>query len=172
MAKKKLKQEIVEDVEDVEACYKFSNKLTRDVVIEVLEVEKSNGLTPKNILERAKDSSSNLHNLFEWDNSVAAEKFRLEQARGLIQNIKIIVGEKMIRGFESVRVIVNDTGEMKNTYLPIMDILSNEEYREQKIVEALNNITYWRAKFQDLKELKPIFVSIDKVLKQRKRKKK
>jgi hypothetical protein len=42
-------------------------------------------ITPENVLERARDEKSELHKCFEWDDSVAAEKYRLTQARMLIQ---------------------------------------------------------------------------------------
>lgn len=37
--------------------------------------------TPKQIVDRARDKTSELHKCFEWDDSKAAERWRLEQAR-------------------------------------------------------------------------------------------
>jgi len=56
-------------------------------------------------------------------------------------------------------------GETTREYKPIMEILSKEEYRTQVIKQALENITYWKEKYSEYSELKPIFVSIDKVKK-------
>ena len=37
--------------------------------------------TPAQIVDMARDSSTELHKCFEWNDTVAAEKYRLEQAR-------------------------------------------------------------------------------------------
>jgi len=42
-------------------------------------------LTPDAIVDDAKSHDSPLHEHFEWDDSVAAGKFRIDQARGLIR---------------------------------------------------------------------------------------
>ena len=41
-------------------------------------------LTAKTTVEAARDEKSRLHNYFEWDNSIAGEKYREQQARTLI----------------------------------------------------------------------------------------
>lgn len=42
-------------------------------------------ITPEAVVEDARDPESPLHDEFEWDDSVAAEKYRLEQARRLLR---------------------------------------------------------------------------------------
>lgn len=46
-------------------------------------------LTPKLVLNEARAPESPLHSRFEWDDSEAAEKYRLAQAHELIQSVKI-----------------------------------------------------------------------------------
>lgn len=53
--------------------------------------QKNNGhLTPRAVVGAARNNRSPLHRFFDWDDAIAAEKFRLEQARDLIQHIKIV----------------------------------------------------------------------------------
>jgi len=40
-----------------------------------------NKISPQELLEKARNEDSELHKCFEWDDSVAAEKYRLIQAR-------------------------------------------------------------------------------------------
>lgn len=48
---------------------------------EMLEnLEKTVGLTPKNLVEASRDESAPLHNEFEWNDTKAAEKYRETQA--------------------------------------------------------------------------------------------
>lgn len=49
------------------------------------------GLTPKEIVNAAKAKRSPIHRVFEWNDSVAGEHYRLQQARLLIGNLRILV---------------------------------------------------------------------------------
>lgn len=46
-------------------------------------------LTPEYILKESWQRDSVLHNAFIWDNNIAAEHFRLQQARNLLNNIQV-----------------------------------------------------------------------------------
>lgn len=46
-------------------------------------------LTPKAVVETARDSKNVLHKFFDWDDQIAAGKWRLDQARTLIRAIRI-----------------------------------------------------------------------------------
>ncbi len=46
-------------------------------------------LTPEQVLDAARPDESPLHGFFEWDDSAAAEAYRIEQARELIRRVRI-----------------------------------------------------------------------------------
>ncbi len=46
-------------------------------------------ISPPIVLEDARDPKSPLHNAFEWDDSIAGEKYRLEQAGDIIRCYKV-----------------------------------------------------------------------------------
>lgn len=46
--------------------------------------------TPEALLERARPVASALHRLFEWDNAVAGERYRLEQAALYIRHVEYV----------------------------------------------------------------------------------
>jgi hypothetical protein len=50
-------------------------------------------ITPEALVDDARADDSPLHELFEWDNSVAAEKFRLHQARVVLKSVRYIEGQ-------------------------------------------------------------------------------
>lgn len=60
------------------------------LIIKALEREHGE-LRPKDVVAFAKPEDSPLHGFFEWDDDVAAEQYRLGQARQLIGRIKIEV---------------------------------------------------------------------------------
>jgi hypothetical protein len=160
---------------DTEIKYKETGKLNKEVIEEILDVQKEDGLTAENILERARDKENPLHDLFEWNNSQAGDSWRLHQARLLINEVKVIINQKEHYAFENIRVSIrtnNDNeSETRREYKPIVEILSSEEYRKQVIQTALENITYWKDKYSEYSELNPIFLSIEKVKKRLQKKK-
>ena len=54
-------------------------------------VEEHGTITPQMVLEEGRDSKSPLHKFFEWDDTKAAEKYRLAQAYAMIQATKFVV---------------------------------------------------------------------------------
>lgn len=55
------------------------------------EIAQGGRLTAKAVVEDARNEDSPLHAEFEWNDAKAAEKFRLEQARTLIQSFKVYI---------------------------------------------------------------------------------
>ena len=43
--------------------------------------------SPADVVEKAKDNFTELHKCFEWDDTTAAEKYRLHQARQITSNL-------------------------------------------------------------------------------------
>lgn len=71
----------------------FNSKVPAQVVgerIESLRAELGEGITPFQFLDDARPSSSPTHDLFQWDDSEAAERYREHQARKVLQTIRII----------------------------------------------------------------------------------
>lgn len=48
-------------------------------------------LLPEDVVDAARNPNSTMHSFFEWDDSEAAAKFRLVQARWLIRSVEIVV---------------------------------------------------------------------------------
>lgn len=71
-------------------------------------------LTPALVLQEATNPTHPLHNRFEWDDSVAAAKYRLDQAHELIRTVRVVYRDSSetdrgrdVRAFHAVR---SDTG--------------------------------------------------------------
>jgi hypothetical protein len=90
--------------------------------------------TAKEIVSAAKPKRSPLHDLFEWDDAEAANEYRLDTAQKIARCLLVEVhmvelpdGCTCVRAFESVR-----TGDAETRqYVPIIEALSNEDYRRQ-----------------------------------------
>ena len=82
-------------------------------------------LRPADVVEAARDPESPLHTHFEWDDTAAAAKWREEQARQLIRNIRIEVGDSVP---VSVRAFVSLPVDRQNGagYRRFADVIDNE----------------------------------------------
>ena len=70
-------------------------KVPADVVGKTMEkIEERDGkVTKESFLEESRPVSSPTHNMFEWNDAIAAEKYRLEQSSEIIRNIQIEIVE-------------------------------------------------------------------------------
>ena len=139
--------------------YKTSKRITKPVIEKIIEIEKT-GLTAEKVVAKARDKNSPLHKFFEWDDTHAAKEWRIQQARVLIHEIKVVIEDKEYVGFQNVTVQTTDGSQ--RLYLPVREVVSNKDLREQILQRALNQQEYWADEFNEFKELSLIFQSIKK----------
>lgn len=137
------------------------------------EIRKQRGqLTPAILLEESRSEDALLHNCFEWDDTEAAEKYRLNQSRLFIANVKVTVlddgGNKKA---ECVRAFVNVSDQShreSGVFVPIMEAISNRESRDAVLNNALMELQQFKNKYSSLCELSKVFEAIDAVATQQK----
>ena len=117
-------------------------------------------LEPENIVDAARDANNVLHPHFEWDDSVAAEAFRADQARDLVRSLTVDISrsnleEKHVRAF--VNVVTGD----QQGYVSTFTALSSEDLRKQVLQRAFAELEAWRARHAELSELARIFAAMD-----------
>lgn len=146
--------------------YKITKKLTKKRIDEILKIKKTQGLTAENIIKSARNPKNPLHNLFEWDNKIASEKYRIHQALLLINQIRIKIKNKTYIAFENVKVKVNNSNSknsFERRYMEMNEIISNKQLRLQILNRAVNQLTFWQTQYNNYKELKPVYIAIEKV---------
>ena len=126
---------------DAEKCY-----------AEMQELDK---ITPENVLLAAEDEESELHKCFEWDDSIAAEKYRLSQARQIIQFLVV----KTETVSEPVRVY-QITSE-RNVYQPTKLFLQQPDEYAILLNRAKDELKAIRKRYKQISELETIFEAID-----------
>lgn len=128
--------------------------------LEVLANE--NNLTPEAVLNIAKDENSSLHNLFEWNDEIAAEKYRLSQARQIIQQIVVVNNHPNAEARE-IRAFVT---ESKNNghYQLITTVIEDPITYEVLLKRAKLELQAFKDKYKSIVEFKELFSEIDKVL--------
>ena len=132
------------------------------------EIESRNGtITSELFLEASRDESSPTHEVFEWDDGVAAERYRLHQASRTICAIRVIVKEheeagKQVRPPRAFVNIVDDDSR-KAQYMNVSDALANEETRYAVLGRAMRELKSFQDKYSALSELAEVFAAIDNV---------
>lgn len=141
--------------------YKTTKKISNEIIKEILKVKKKNGLTAETIVNQARDKTNPLHELFEWDDKQASEMWRLQQARVLINEVKVIIEDKEYFAFENVSVEINET-EPKREYFERSEILSNNDLRQQIVLSAFKSLLYWKEKYRQYNEFDSIVKDIER----------
>jgi hypothetical protein len=117
-------------------------------------------LTTESVLESARSKRSPLHKAFIWDDTVAAKKYRTQQARTLIKSVEVTVIDQGEPVVIPVSVQVAGASHYKNT----VDVLSDEEARAQLVERALGDARKWMGRYNMLRtELAPIFKQIERL---------
>lgn len=129
------------------------------VIAELKKIADKHGgiLQPSDVVRAARPETSPLHSHFTWDDTSAAEKCRLLEARQLINVVVEYIGGEN-RGRESrVFVSLRHDRAAAGGYRPMVTVLKNQNMRELLLTDALEEMGYFREKFKALKELAMVF---------------
>lgn len=133
-----------------------------DAILAELERLKSDGLIrPVDVVEAAREKSSPLHSLFQWDDSEAAHQYRLLQARKVLQ-VYVVVEEasgKNVRAFVSLTADRGPGGG----YRAVTEVLADDDLRAQMLEDALVQFRNMRKKYQDIQQLDKVWSALDEV---------
>ena len=125
------------------------------------------GIFPAVVVSESRDKDAVLHKCFEWDDDIAAEKYREGQARSLIKNlitINVVRGEeKSVPSFVSVTVVQEDDEDGRR-YVSIETAMNNSTMREQVLQDAMRELNSFRKKYNELQELSSIFREIERLM--------
>ena len=124
------------------------------IVRELKRIARSNNnlLKAGDVIQVARMERSPLHPYFEWDDSIAGQKYRLEQARELIRiNISFIKGvETQARTFISLSTDRRASG---GGYREMEYVLDNPTWRETMVKDALIDLENFERRYKALAEL-------------------
>lgn len=115
-----------------------------------------NRISPQELLEKARDVNSELHKCFEWNDSIAAEKYRLQQARGVLVNL-VYKTEK--KDAEPIRYLQVTT--QKNVYQPTKMFLVQEDEYQALLKRAKSELESFKKRYHTLSELQEVFEAIE-----------
>ena len=139
-----------------------------EIVYELNQLAEQHGgkVQPQQVVEFAKDESTALHNAFEWDDSEAAEKYRLHQARHLLRvHVRMVLPNgkpENVRAFVSL----SDDRKSREGYRPLVNVLGDEQMRRALVIDAISELRAFERKYKHLDELANIFAAVREVEKE------
>lgn len=128
------------------------------VVNELLELGEEYSL--HDVVNKARNEDSEMHNIFEWNDVIAGEKYREIQAGKMVRNIVIVrEEEKKTTEKSNVRYFV-PTGNRDNTYTTTKAFVIKQNGYEELLNRAYMELRAFKQKYQSLTELEEIFALI------------
>ena len=132
---------------------------------ELEEIESLGEITPERVLGYAeRHKNSELHKCFEWDDSEASRKYRLNQANQILCSISIEIKEEP-KVTQRVYVNVKSSNSGIKTFKNIKDVLGDDEEYKQLIEKAKKEFVDCKDKYETLlqrDDLKDILFEIYK----------
>lgn len=132
-------------------------------------------ITPADVVRKAK-TDKRLNGLFEWDNKKAGDAWRIQQARGVLNHLSVVVvmpnGErKEMKAFYSqpVQTVAEDSQDdsepvMERRYLSIAVIERQPTAARNVVEDARRELRDWKRRYEDVKDyFGPVFQAIEQV---------
>lgn len=148
----------------------FSKPVDANIVGGVMEeIQKRDGcVTKSSFLDASRPLEAPTHTLFEWDDSIAGERWREYQSMHIINSIEVTIvrpdapeEKSAMRAFVVVDKAKDPT---KKARLVSVDVaLGNEDMRSRVLENALMELKSFKRKYEMLSELSKVFEAIDEV---------
>ena len=130
------------------------------------EIAKRDGglLRPQAVVDAARSVSSPLHGAFCWNNTEAAQKYRLLQAQQLIRSFRVTVEDNGAKYDAPVFVGVSTDREGRksdNPYRLAEDVAKSADLQAVAESDAMEQLHGIKARYEHLKRLGDIWAAID-----------
>ena len=132
---------------------KAATKANPQKIGEVLaDIAVTNGgeLTPKAVVDHARARNSPLHRHFEWDNEIAAEAYRLDQARSIIRLVRI-QDEETESGTARAFISISDNGG--RSYRPIESVRRSADLQLAVLRQARRDLEAYKNRYRELSDI-------------------
>ena len=115
-------------------------------------------LTPAVVVDEARPKRHPLHRFFEWDDKVAGEEYRKEQARDLIRSVKIVrVREDATISRARAYLSVKDTEGF--AYRPTDEVLSDPFMAKLALADMEREWRTLKAKWEHMQEFRALILA-------------
>lgn len=121
--------------------------------LERIRQENGGALIPQTVVDESRDEEAPLHPVFEWDDEVAGEQYRIHQARNLIKSIRIIKPDRknpdkqiQVRAYTNVE----ETQDTARAYYAVADVVKSSDLRAKMAEQAWRDLIAVKARYREL----------------------
>lgn len=132
---------------------------------EVEKIEREQGeVTARSFVEAARSEDSPLHNLLEWNDSKAAEKYRMYQASVIICCLSVVHEDTpeptRVRAYMNVADDADNPTRRTGSFINVQDAFADKEKRALILRVAIRELKELQQKYNALTELSAVFDAI------------
>jgi len=128
--------------------------------IEKLRLKRGGSFDAADLVNEARSKNSPLHDIFEWDDTEAAELYRRQQARHLLSCV-VMVSEVQNEDKEAVRrVFVSATDDGTRAYTTVSHILSNTELRAKFLKKLHKELEVLQKRCEMYEDIAVMFIPL------------
>lgn len=117
-----------------------------------LAEEHGGKLRPQHAVEAARNAHHVLHQHFEWNDKVAANSHRLEQARELIRLIRVVDTDDAKQRKER-RAFISVTDKGGTSYRNVAEVMESTQLQLRVLEQAERDLRAWESRYEDLTEI-------------------
>lgn len=112
----------------------------------------NNRLEPEAVVDAARPTRHILHRHFEWDNSIAAEAYRVDQARRIVRIVRVVDDADDDPAPRHAFVSITD-GRSGRSYVPHREIIDNAKLQALVLEAAERDLAAWQRRYSELVDL-------------------
>lgn len=126
--------------------------------------QKYGTLEPELVVDESRSERSVLHKCFQWDDTTAAELWRKEQARKLINNITVVVVNETVSYNVRAFVNVSQAKDAGRSYIPITEAIVNDTAYADLLGQAKSDMEKFVKKYSQISELNAVKAEMLRVI--------
>ena len=107
-------------------------------------------LTPQVVVDESRPEDAPLHPAFEWDDSLAGERYRHIQARDLIKTVEVIQPTNAVPEPEPAYVNVNKS---TRRYEPLTEVVKSPQMFESAFLQACDRLRAAERAMEQLQQI-------------------
>ncbi len=143
--------------------YKGDAQVAGEEIEKILPDKRMNRELARSVVKKARAKRSVLHGYFEWDDSIAAEEYRINQAMHLVAAVRLVnpdegEDERPQRAFVTIRVENGGFG-----YYTLDEILSDDALRKRRYQELYARADCFARIARDFAEFAPMMREFDRI---------
>lgn len=152
----------------------FAYKVPASIVGTALEsIEARDGsVTSQSFLEYSRPEESETHSMFEWDDTIAAEKYRLRQAGAIINQLEVKLEFENSPTHEAeikvvpIKAFMNVSAKAPTeagVFVNAVTVQQEDEYRKTVLQNALSELRAFQRKYSNFSEFSKVFDAIKEI---------